>query len=98
MILSSQSSADGRLIGTEGNVPGRFANTLTNRVMSGPDGCPEKGSFVARLMMSRAEQIMISHLNGNCFAIAARRTDSLITWRATNVPTAPMLITPKLDK
>jgi hypothetical protein len=48
-------------------------------------------------MMSRAEQIMISHLNGNFFAIAARRADSLTSSRTTNVPTAPMLIMPSLD-
>ena len=47
--------------------------------------------------MSRAGQIMISHLNGNFFAIAARRADSLTSSRTTNVPTAPMLITPSLD-
>ena len=44
--------------------------------------------------MSRAGQIMISHLNGNFFAIAARRVDSLTSSRTTNVPTAPMLTTP----
>jgi hypothetical protein len=48
-------------------------------------------------MMSRAGQIMISHLNGNFFANAERRADSLTSLRTTNVPTAPMLITPSLD-
>src|SRR5215475_1900401 len=62
--------------------------------MSGPDGCPANGSFDASLMMSCAGQIMISHLNGNFFAIAARRVDSLTFLRTTNVPTAPMLTTP----
>jgi hypothetical protein len=65
--------------------------------MSAPDGCPEKGSLVVSLMMSRAGQIMIAHLNGNFFAIAARRADSLTSSRTTNVPTAPMLIRPNLD-
>jgi len=45
-------------------------------------------------MMSRAGQITISHLNGSFFAIAARKTDSLTSSRTTNVPTAPMLMTP----
>jgi hypothetical protein len=40
---------------------------------------------------------MISHLNGNFFAIAERRADSLTSSRTTNVPTAPMLITPSFD-
>ena len=40
---------------------------------------------------------MISHLNGNFFAIAARRADSLAFSRTMNVPTAPMLITPSFD-
>jgi hypothetical protein len=62
--------------------------------MSGPDGWRENGSFEASLMMSRAGQIMISHLNGNFFPIAARRVDSLTSSRTTNVPTAPMLTTP----
>jgi hypothetical protein len=47
-------------------------------------------------MMSPAGQIMISHLNGNFFAIAVRRVDSLTFSRTTNVPTAPMLTTPNL--
>jgi len=47
--------------------------------------------------MSRAGQIMISHLNGNFFAIAARKADSLTSLHTTNVPTAPMLITPNRD-
>src|SRR5262249_32952297 len=46
--------------------------------------------------MSRAGQIMISHLKGNFFAIAARRTDSFTSSRTTNVPTAPMLMIPNL--
>ena len=37
-------------------------------------------------------EIMISHLNGNFRAIAARRADSLTFSRTTNVPTAPMLM------
>lgn len=44
--------------------------------------------------MSRAGQIMISHLNGNFRTNAARRTDSLTSLRTTKVPTAPMLTTP----
>jgi hypothetical protein len=47
-------------------------------------------------MMSRAGQIMISHLKGNFFAIAARSAASLTSSRTTNVPTAPMLTTPNL--
>src|SRR5437660_10634134 len=61
--------------------------------MLGPDGCRENGSFDVSLMMSRAGQIMISHLNGNLRTSAARRTDSLTFSRTTNVPTAPMLMT-----
>ena len=34
---------------------------------------------------------MIAHLNGNFFAIAARRADAFTSSRTTNVPTAPML-------
>src|SRR5437588_12032534 len=37
---------------------------------------------------------MISHLNGNFRASAARSTESLTSSRTTNVPTAPMLTTP----
>jgi hypothetical protein len=48
-------------------------------------------------MMSRAVQIIISHLKDNFFAIAVRRADSVKSSRTTNVPTAPMLITPSLD-
>jgi hypothetical protein len=40
---------------------------------------------------------MISHLNGNFFANAERRAASLTSLRTTNVPTAPMLITPSRD-
>ena len=39
------------------------------------------------------EFLMISHLNANFFAIAARSVDSLTSLRTTNVPTAPMLTT-----
>jgi hypothetical protein len=48
-------------------------------------------------MMSRAGQIMISHLNGSFRANAARRADSLTSARTTNVPTAPILTTPNFD-
>jgi len=65
--------------------------------MSGPEGCRENGSFDASLMISPAGQIIISHLNGNFFAIALRRTDSRTFSRTTKVPTAPMLTTPNLD-
>ena len=41
---------------------------------------------------------MISHLNGSFFAMAVRRVDSLTSSRTTNVPTAPMLITPSFDQ
>jgi hypothetical protein len=44
--------------------------------------------------MSRGGQIMISHLNRSLRAIAARSADSLTFSRTTNVPTAPILITP----
>src|SRR5437588_12136312 len=95
MIFSSQSLSDGRLRGRAGRAGSRFANTFTNRIMLGSDGCRANGSFEVSLMRSRAGQIMISHLNGSLRAIAARRTDSLTSLRTTNVPTAPMLITPK---
>jgi hypothetical protein len=58
------------------------------------EGCRANGFFDVSLIMSRAGQIMISHLNGNFLAIAARRVDSLTPSLTTNVPTAPMLITP----
>src|SRR5207237_5358773 len=69
----------------------RVANTLTNRGMFGPEGCRENGSFDTSLRMSRAGQIMISHLNGSFRASAARRVDSDMSAPTTNVPTAPML-------
>ena len=76
-----------------GSAGSGLANTFTNRVMFEPKGCRENGSFDASLMMSRAGQIMISHLNDNFLANALRRTDSLTSSRTTNVPTAPMLMT-----
>src|SRR6266480_1614989 len=94
MILSSQSSADGRLRGSGGSEGSRLARMFTNRVMLGPAGCRKKGSFDASLMRSRAGQIMISDLNGSFFAIAVRRVDSLTFSRTTKVPTAPMFMTP----
>src|SRR6266480_133401 len=94
ITFRSHLSFDGRLKGSGGGVAIRFAATLTNRTMFGPDGCRENGSFDASLMMSRAGQIIISHLNGNFLAIAARSTDLLTSSRTTNVPTAPMLTTP----
>ena len=96
ITFSSQSSSEGRLRGSGGSARSRLANTLTNRTMFGPDGCRENGSFDESLMMSRAGQIMISHLNGSFFAIAPRKVDSLTSSRTTNVPTAPMLTTPNL--
>src|SRR5205823_10820272 len=82
-----------------------LANTLTNRIMFGPEGCSENGSFDAlhgesvsprrpdKARISFAGQIMISHLNGKFRTSAARRADSLTSSRTTNVPTAPMLTT-----
>src|SRR4029450_3256589 len=96
MICSSQSSFEGRLRGIEGGELSRFANTFTNQVMFSPEGCRANGFFDVSLMMSRAGQIMISHLNGNFRANAARRVDALTSSRTTNVPTAPMLMTPNL--
>src|SRR6184192_788992 len=75
---------------------GGLAAPLRNRVMSGPDGCRENGSFDASLMMSRAGQIMISHLNDSFLAMAVRSADSLTFSHTTNVPTAPILTTPNL--
>src|SRR5215471_3452190 len=86
MIFRSQSLSDGKLRGRIGSAEGRLARTFTNRVMFGSEGCREKGSFAASLMTSRAGEIMISHLNGNCFASAARSTDSLTFSRTKNVP------------
>jgi hypothetical protein len=65
--------------------------------MFGSEGWSAKESFDASLMMSRAGQTMISHLNGSFFAMAVRRVDSLTSSRTTNVPTAPILITPSFD-
>jgi hypothetical protein len=59
--------------------------------MFGTRGCRENGSLDTSLLTSRAEQIMISHLNSNLRAIAARRADSLTFSPITNVPTAPVL-------
>jgi len=64
--------------------------------MFGPEGCRENGSFDVSFMMSRAGQIMISHLNGSFLAIAARKADLLTSSRTTNVPTAPIFTTPNL--
>jgi len=109
MIFTSQSSSKGRLRGRGGSARSRLANTLTNRTMFGPEGCCENGSFDAchgesvsprrpdKARISFAGQIIISHLNGNFFAIAARRALSLTFSRATNVPTAPMLTISNLD-
>src|SRR5437868_7695601 len=97
MILSSQSSAEGRLRGRGRGRGGGLAKTFTNRVIFGREGCCANGSRDASLMMSRAGQIMISHLNGNFFAIAARKLDSLTFSGTTKVPTAPTLTTPNFD-
>src|SRR5215475_1461971 len=97
IIFISHSSLEGRFKGRGGGVAIRFAATLTNRVMSGPDGCPENGSFDASFTTSRAAQIMISHLKGSLFANALRRADSVTSSRTTNVPTAPMFTTPNFD-
>src|ERR1700751_827817 len=97
MIFRSQSLSDGKLRGRTGGAGGRLANTFTNRVMFGPEGCRENGSFGGSLMTSCAGQIMISHWNGNFFTSVARSTDSLTFSRTTNVPTAPMFTTSNLD-
>src|SRR5260370_17044549 len=97
MILSREAPSEGKQSGRGGGDGSRLARTFTNRVMFGSEGCSANGSFKASLMMSRAGQIMISHLNGNFFAIAERRADSRTFSRTTNVPTAPILITPSLD-
>src|SRR5262245_23458368 len=96
MILSSQSSSEGRHKGRTGGAGSRLASTFTNRVIFGPEGCWPNTSFDASLITSRAWQIMISHLNGSFFAIAARKVDWLTFSRTTNVPTAPILTTPNL--
>src|SRR5438270_12758647 len=93
--FASQSSWEGRHRGRNGRFRSGACSTFTNRVMFGPEGCPAKGSVAVSLRMSPAGQIMMSHLNGSLRAHAARRTDSLTSLRTTNVPTAPMLITPK---
>src|SRR5213595_2501667 len=93
MIFSNHSSGEGRLKGRGGGLRGGLCNTLTNRVMFGPDGCRANGSLRTRSTIAFAGQIMISHLNGNFLAIAVRNVDSLTVLRATNVPTAPMLTT-----
>jgi len=96
ITFNSQSLFDGRLRGRGGSARGRLCKTLTNRVMFAPEGCRANGSFAVSFMMSRAGQIMISHLNGSFLAIAARRADPLTSSRTTNVPTAPMFMTPNL--
>src|SRR5947209_19363286 len=97
MIFSSQSSSEGRLRGRGGGALSRLANTLTNRVMSGPGGCCENGFFDECWMRSRAGQIMISDLNGSFLAIEVRRTDSMTSSRTTKVPPGPMLTTSNLE-
>src|SRR5438093_13673408 len=97
MIFSSQSSSEGRLRGRDGGKRSGLCSTFTNRVMFGPEGCRENGSFDASLVRSRAGQIIISHLNGSFLAIAMRRTDSITFARTTNVPTAPIFTTSNLD-
>src|SRR5947207_3008903 len=96
MIFTSQSSSEGRVKGGGCGARSGFANMFTNLVMLGSEGCRENGSFAASLMMSRAGQIIISHLNGNFLAIADRSADSVTFSRTTNVPTAPMFTTPNL--
>src|SRR5438552_11969328 len=96
MILINHSSSDGRLKGTEGGERSGLANTFTKRTISGPDSCFENGCVEASLTMSRAGQIMISHLNGNFRESAARKVDSLTSLRTTKVPTAPILTTSNL--
>src|SRR5215813_12073781 len=99
MIFRSEFVAEGRLRG-RGNGRGegsRFARILTNRVMFGPEGWPANGSFAASFITSRAEQIMISHLNGSFLAIAARSVDSLTFSRTTKVPTAPIFTIPNFE-
>src|SRR5213596_1691216 len=73
-----------------------LCKTFTNRVIFGPDGCRENGSRRIRSTICFGGQIMISHLNGSCRAIAARSVDSLTSSRITKVPTAPMFTTPEL--
>src|ERR1043166_4344847 len=97
MIFSSQSFSDGRLRGRAGSARGRWCKTLTNRVISVPEGSRANGSFAVSFTTLRAGQIIISHLNGSFLAIAVRRTDSFIFARTTNVPTAPMFTTSNLD-
>src|SRR4051812_18666079 len=61
--------------------------------MFGSGGYFENGSFAASARISRALQIMMSHLKGSSRAKAARRADSLTSLRTMNVPTAPMFTT-----
>src|SRR2546423_7589905 len=96
IIFSSHSSSEGKQRGTGGGEGSRLLRMFTKRVMFASASCSENGSFEASFMMSRGEQIMISHLNGNFFANALRRVDSRTFSRTTNVPTAPMLTTPNL--
>src|SRR5262245_51304125 len=53
-----------------------LCSTITKRVTSAREGWRANGFFDASLMMSRAGQIMISHLNGSFLAIALRRVGS----------------------
>src|ERR1051325_4954033 len=94
MILSSHSLLEGKYSGSGGGEGGRLVRMFTKRVMFVSESSSANGSFEASLMMSRAGQIMISHLKGNCFANTLCNVDSLTFSRTTNVPTAPMLTTP----
>src|ERR1043166_9763182 len=93
MSFSSHSLSEGRRKGrAKGRFRGFLCSTLTKRVNSGPESSPANGALAASLVVSRPWQIMISHLKGNFFAIAARNVESLTAFRITNVPTAPMFI------
>jgi hypothetical protein len=82
-------------MGPAGNDRLRFARTLTNRTISGLEGCPANGSAVANRMISLPPQIITWVSNGNRRIISARSFVRLIVLRITKVPAAPMLTASK---
>ena len=75
----------------------RFAITLANCKIAGPDGCPAKGSDDASRRISLPSQIMTSASNGSRRANSARIFMRATGFRMTKVPAAPMLTASKLS-
>jgi hypothetical protein len=75
---------------------GRLASTLTKRTISVRAGRLTTGSADARLITSRAEQIMISVTKGNLRSNSNRSFARPMGFITTKVPAAPTLTIPYL--